>query len=94
MATKANDCGLQERAKEAEKAEKIVDEEIGVFIKWTSSLSATPTIVALRNMAEALRQDELETTLKKLGPLEEKQLKAIEYLSISIVQCFFIRDFE
>jgi glutamyl-tRNA reductase len=75
----------EERVKEAESAEKIVEEEIGSFSKWTSSLSATPTIIALRNMAEALRQDELETTLKKLGPLEEKQIKAIEYLSISIV---------
>ena len=76
---------IQERAKEAEKGEKIVDEEIDVFIKWTSSLSATPTIVALRNKAETMRQDELDKTLKKLGPLEEKQIKAIEYLSNTIV---------
>ena len=75
----------EERAKEAERAEKIVEEEIGSFSKWTSSLSATPTIVALRNMAESIRQDELEKTLKKLGPLEEKQIKAIEYLSTTIV---------
>ena len=75
----------EERAKEAEKAEKIVEEEIGSFTKWTSALSATPTIVALRNMAEAMRQDELDKTLKKLGPLEEKQIKAIEYLSTTIV---------
>ncbi len=79
------DMNIQERAKEAKLAEKIVEEEIGSFSKWTLSLSATPTIVALRDMAEAIRQDELETTLKKLGPLEEKQIKAIEYLSISIV---------
>jgi len=79
------DTNIQERAKEAEKAEKIVEEEIGSFTKWTSSLSATPTIVALRNMAEAIRQDELEKTLKKLGPLEEKQIKAIEYMSTTIM---------
>jgi len=76
---------IKERAKEAEKGEKIVAEEIDVFIKWTSSLSATPTIVALRNKAETIRQDELEKTLKKLGPLEEKQIKAIEHLSNTIV---------
>lgn len=76
---------IQERAKEAKSAEKIVEEEIGSFTKWISSLSATPTIVALRNMAEAIRQDELEKTLKKLGPLEEKHIKAIEYLSSTIV---------
>lgn len=79
------DTNIQERAKEAQKAEKIVEEEIGSFTKWIASLSATPTIVALRNMAEKIRQDELEKTLKKLGPLEEKQIKAIEYLSTTIV---------
>ncbi|MBL7032335.1 MAG: glutamyl-tRNA reductase [Nitrospira sp.] len=79
------DSNKEERAKEAEKAEMIVEEEIGSFTKWTSSLSVTPTIVALRNKAETIRQDELEKTLKKLGPLEEKQIKAIEYLSTTIV---------
>ncbi len=79
------ETNIQERAKEAEKAEKIVDEEIGSFLKWNSSLSATPTIVALRNKAEAIRQQELEKVFKKLGPLEEDKKRAIEYLSTSIV---------
>ncbi len=76
---------IKERAKEAEKAEKIVEEEIGSFIKWNNSLSATPTIIALRNKAEVIRQEELEKALKKLGPLEEEKIRAIEYLSTSIV---------
>jgi glutamyl-tRNA reductase len=76
---------IQERAKEAEKGEKIVDEEIGTFSKWILSLSATPTIVALRKRAETIRQSELDKILKKLGPLEEKQIKAIESLSSTIV---------
>jgi glutamyl-tRNA reductase len=79
------DTNIQERAKEAEKAERIVDEEIGSFLKWNASLSATPTIVALRNKAEKIRKEELEKTVKKLGPLEEEKIKAIEYLSTSIV---------
>ena len=79
------DTNKEERAKEAGNAELIVEEEIGSFSKWTLSLSATPTIVALRDMAESIRQDELEKTLKKLGPLEEKQIRAIEYLSNTIV---------
>ncbi|MBI5410003.1 MAG: glutamyl-tRNA reductase [Nitrospirae bacterium] len=79
------DTNVQERAKEAEKAEKIVDEEIGAFLKWQASLDATPTIVALRSKAEAIRKEELEKVLKKLGPLEEEKIKAIEYLTASIV---------
>ncbi|MDH4029097.1 MAG: glutamyl-tRNA reductase [Nitrospirota bacterium] len=79
------DTNIQERAVEAEKAEKIVDEEIGSFIKWNESLSATPAIVALRNKAEAIRKEELEKIFKKLGPMEEEKIRAIENLSSSIV---------
>ncbi|RJQ50482.1 MAG: glutamyl-tRNA reductase [Nitrospiraceae bacterium] len=79
------DTNIQERAKEAEKAEQIVDEEIGSFLKWHASLSATPTIVALRNKAEEIRKAELEKTLGKLGPMEEEKIKAIDYLTASIV---------
>ncbi len=79
------DLNIQERSKEAEKAEKIVDSEVESFLKWQSSLSAVPTILALREKAEAIRKEELEKTLKKIGPLEEDKIKAIEYLSTSIV---------
>ena len=79
------DTNVQERAKEAEKAEKIVDEEIGSFLKWHASLAATPTVVALRNKAEEIRKTEFEKTIKKLGPMEEEKIKAIEYLTVSIV---------
>ncbi len=79
------DTNIQERSKEAEKAEQIVDEEIGSFLKWTAALTATPTIVALRNKAEEIRKNELEKTLMKMGPLEEKSIRAIEQLTSSIV---------
>jgi glutamyl-tRNA reductase len=46
---------------------------------------ATPTIVALRERAEAIRKEELEKALRKIGPVEEDKIKAIEYLSTSIV---------
>lgn len=79
------ETNIQERAKEAEKAEQIVDEEIVSFLKWHASLAATPTVVALRSKAEEIRKMEFEKTLKKLGPMEEEKIKAIEYLTISIV---------
>ena len=79
------DTNIDERAREAEKAEHIVEEEIGSFLKWAASLSATPTIVALRNKAEEIRKIELEKTLQKMGPLEESKIKSIEHLTASIV---------
>jgi len=62
-----------------------VDDEIGSFLRWNESLAATPTIVALRNKAEDIRKEELEKIFKKLGPMEEEKIRAIEYLSTSIV---------
>lgn len=79
------DMNRQERSNEAEKAEEIVEEEINSFMKWLDSLAATPTIVALRNMAEEIRKSELEKTLTKLGPMEEKTIRSIEHLTASIV---------
>ncbi|RJQ18636.1 MAG: glutamyl-tRNA reductase [Nitrospiraceae bacterium] len=79
------ETNVKERAKEAQKAEKIVDEEIESFVKWNASLAATPTIVALRDKAEAIRKEELEKAFRKLGPLEEEKIKTIEYLTASIV---------
>ena len=79
------DINIQERAKEAEKAEQIVEDEIGSFLTWLDSLAATPTIVALRNRAEEIRKTELEKTLTKMGPMEETTIKSIEHLTNSIV---------
>ena len=79
------DTNIQERSKEAAKAGKIVDAEVASFLKWQDSLAAVPAIVALREKAEAIRKEELEKTLRKITPLEEEKIKAIEYLSASIV---------
>jgi glutamyl-tRNA reductase len=62
---------------EAEKAEEIIDQEIGQFYKWLSSLEVTPTIVALRSRFEEIRRAELEKTLsgwKDLPTDAEKRL--------------------
>jgi glutamyl-tRNA reductase len=76
---------IEERGREAEKAEKIVDEEIESFLKWLASLSAVPTIVALRKKVEAIRDEELQKSLNKLDRLGEKEIKSIEALTSSIV---------
>jgi glutamyl-tRNA reductase len=71
---------LEQRSKEAEKAEQIVDQEIGQFFKWLSSLEVTPTIVALRSRFEEVRQTELAKTLtgwKDLPPDGQRRLEAL-----------------
>jgi glutamyl-tRNA reductase len=71
---------LQQRSEEAKKAEDIVNQEIGQFFKWLSSLEVTPTIVALRNKFDEIRRAELEKTLaswKDLPPDGQKRLDAL-----------------
>ncbi|QEM69943.1 glutamyl-tRNA reductase [Geobacter sp. FeAm09] len=73
-------ANLAQRSLEAEKAEEIVNQEIGQFFKWLSSLEVTPTIVALRNHFDEIRRAELEKTLagwKDLPPDAEKRLEAL-----------------
>ncbi|RQW86779.1 MAG: glutamyl-tRNA reductase [Geobacter sp.] len=71
---------LEQRRREAEKAEEIVDGEIGQFLAWLSSLEVVPTIIALRSHFEGIRRAELAKTLaswKDLTPEEEKRLEAL-----------------
>lgn len=79
------EINIQERNKEAEKAEEIVNSEIESFLRWQASLSTVPTIVALREKAEIIRKNELEKALRRLGPLGEEQIKTVEYLTKAIV---------
>ena len=73
-----------ERQKEADSASRIVDEETIKFQHWLDGMDITPTIVALRQKADELRQAELERTLSQLRDLSPKQRKAIEVLAASI----------
>jgi len=76
---------LRERQREALAAEELVWREVRHFQQWLEVRDAVPTIVALRQHAEAIRQQELEKTLAKLGPLAEHQRRALEALTSGIV---------
>ena len=76
---------LEQRGKEAEKAEQIIDQEIGQFFKWLSSLEVTPTIVALRSRFEEIRRAEWEKTLAGWKELSPDALKRLEACTAAIV---------
>jgi glutamyl-tRNA reductase len=73
-----------EREREAIKAESIIAEEVEAFWAWLSSMEVTPTIVALRERAELIRQKEVAKTLASLQELPPQAQKAIEALSAAI----------
>ena len=79
------DENKDEREREALKAEAIVTEEVEAFWQWLAGLEVTPTIVALREKAEAIRQRELEKAFASLKELPPHAQKAIEALSLGII---------
>jgi glutamyl-tRNA reductase len=79
------ETNITERQKEAAKAESIVEEEIETFKKWLATLDSVPTVIALRERAEAIRKDELERFFNRFPSLGEKERKAVEVLAGAIV---------
>jgi glutamyl-tRNA reductase len=79
------DANVSERQQEAEKAEKIVEDEIETFLKWQSSLDSVPTIKALRERAEEMKKEELDRLLNKIADLGEKDREAIEYMATALM---------
>jgi glutamyl-tRNA reductase len=79
------ESNIKERQREAEQAEEIIEEEINTFMSWLTTIDVVPTIVALRERAEAIRLAELERSLPKMGELSEKQKKQLEGLTQAIV---------
>jgi len=76
------DANKKERAKEAEKAEAVVQEEVDSFLSWLKTLEITPTIKSLREKFDDIRQAELEKTLRAFGEeLTPKQRKSLEAMS-------------
>src|SRR6266850_1196208 len=60
---------LARRASEVERAEAIVDEELGKFATWLRSRGVIPTVVALRQSFESIRRAELDRLEFKLSGL-------------------------
>jgi glutamyl-tRNA reductase len=73
-----------QRRDEAIKAERIVQEEVIRFERWLKTLDVVPTIIALKERAEALRKSEMERSLPALSQLTESQVQAIEALTVSL----------
>jgi glutamyl-tRNA reductase len=78
--------GWERRRHEATKAERLVAAETLKFLHWLETLEVYPTIIALKDKAEAICRAELKKTLNQLGPLSEEQVQALEVLTASVTQ--------
>ncbi|MBA0914827.1 MAG: glutamyl-tRNA reductase [Nitrospiraceae bacterium] len=73
------------RLEEAEKAERIVVDEVKVVRQWLQSLEVTPTIMALRTKADDIKRVEMEKTLGRLANLSASERELVEAMASSIV---------
>lgn len=79
---------VEDRRREADHAERLIEEEVLVMLQWLKSLEVTPTIVALKKRAEEIKQAEIEKVLSRLGPLSQQERGAIEALAAAITNKF------
>ncbi|MCK2126561.1 glutamyl-tRNA reductase [Thauera aromatica] len=67
------EAGMESRQQAVVEAEQIIDSRVDGFLHWMAARGSVPTIRALREHAEALRQAELERALRLLAKGEEPQ---------------------
>lgn len=66
-------------------AEAIVVEELAGFENWCQARNCVPVIRALRSKAEAICQEQVEQTIRRLGALTPEQQEAIESMGQAII---------
>jgi glutamyl-tRNA reductase len=77
---------LAEREAEVPKVEAILNEEQAIFMAYFRSLDMLPLIAEVRQQAEAIRQAELNKTLRRLPDLTEAERARIDALTQALVK--------
>jgi glutamyl-tRNA reductase len=77
---------LARRAGELDKAEVIIGEEVEKFVTWLRSRSAVPTVVALRQRFESIRQSELKRLEPKIASLPPDARARVDEITRLIVE--------
>jgi glutamyl-tRNA reductase len=79
------DANLRERAREAQRAEALVDREVAKFAARLRDVEVIPTIVSLRERLETIRLAELRRALARVPDATPATRDAMEALSSAIV---------
>ena len=76
---------VDDRRKEAQRAESIITAEVDRFQARLQTLDVVPTIVSLQDHLETIRQAEIDRVRGRLGTLSPEQELAVEALTRGIV---------
>jgi len=82
----AAEANLEARRRELGAVEAIVEDEVTRFETWLAGRRVVPTIAALRQQAERLREAELERTLSRLSHLDPADRRRVEAMSKALVK--------
>ncbi|HEX78304.1 MAG TPA: glutamyl-tRNA reductase [Dehalococcoidia bacterium] len=84
--TQISQLHQQRRRGEIQRAMQIVDAEVAKCLAWWQTLEVEPTVSALVRKAEAIRQAQLDMTLKKLRGLSNEERESLEAMTRAIVK--------
>ena len=76
---------LSSRTKEARDAELIIRTEVERYTQRMQSLNGVPSIVALQQSLEDVRQNEMRRMAPRLAQLSSEQLQAVEQMTRALV---------
>jgi glutamyl-tRNA reductase len=76
---------LAQRRAELVRVQEIVAEESDEYERWLSTLAVAPTITALHQRAEDIRQSELADHLRRLPDLSPREKRVIESMTAGII---------
>lgn len=79
------DDNIQDRQKEAVKADRIIDEAVIQFRYWMESLDVVPTIVALHQRLESIAEMEMKKTLPCLQNLTADDASALQRMTQAMI---------
>jgi glutamyl-tRNA reductase len=85
---------LSKRGTEASQAETIVSQEVGKFLGWLNSRGAVPTVIALRQRFEGIRQSELRRLEPKLAGLPPEARARVDEITRLIIEKLLINPTE
>ncbi len=78
-------ANLEERRREAEKIELMIEETLVSFSQWLDTLGVVPVITALRSKAAAVQEQTMESLERKLSSMTEREKKLIRKHMKSII---------
>src|SRR5256885_2382010 len=84
----AASANLEKREENLPAAELIIAEEAQKYWDWLAGLAAVPVVRKFREEMDRVREVELASALRKLGPLTADQAEGIEQLSRALMNKF------